>query len=307
MYDMHFDLLSVLYYLKHNNEKKFNEFKKIFQKIYTNNIAGGIINLYFMPEKDMISELDISHDIYSNLIKYFSESIILYREITKSLNIYPNHIFGIEGCDCINNTNDLEHLYKLGLRSIILVWNYENKYASGVKSDGDLTKEGQNLISKAIDLNMIIDLSHMNELSFNSTIKYILNKHSEYNKLIVSHSNVSSINSHIRNLSDEQLLLLKKVNGKIGLTTYMPFIGKNKTILDHINYLIDNLEYSFDDIFISSDEMIYIDSEYYKDTNICNLINYKETLYNTLLNEYGQKETIKILKNNGKKIVNEVK
>ena len=44
-------------------------------------------------------------------------------------------IYSIEGCDYIKDLEELENLYKLGLRNILLVWNNENKYGSGNKSD----------------------------------------------------------------------------------------------------------------------------------------------------------------------------
>ena len=60
-------------------------------------------------------------------------------------------LFSIEGCDYINDIDELEELYKLGLRSILLVWNNPNKYGSGNRSDYGLTEEGREFIIKAID------------------------------------------------------------------------------------------------------------------------------------------------------------
>ncbi len=305
MYDMHFDLLTILYFLNKNN--KFSNFKNILQKIYTNNIEGGIVNLYFMPEKDMLEELNISYEEYSNIIDYFQKATSLYKKNINDLNLSVNHIFGIEGCDFIESIDELKKLYNLGLRSVTIVWNYKNKYASGVKAEGDLTEEGKLFIKEAIKLNMIIDLSHMNEKSFKSVIKYIKENYNSYENLIASHSNCFSLNPVKRNLSDEQLKLLKSVGGKIGLTTYMPFVGKNVQLVDHINHLVNKLNFSFDDIFLSSDEMIYVDEISYKGTNICDLTGYKIFLTNYLTDFFNKENVNKILITNAKKIINRVK
>lgn len=56
MYDMHYDLLTIIYYNfkednpKSNKERALHDCEMIYKN---NNILGGIINLYFMSETDM--------------------------------------------------------------------------------------------------------------------------------------------------------------------------------------------------------------------------------------------------------------
>ena len=111
----------------------------------------------------------------------------------------------------VENLEELEELYNLGLRAILPVWNNENKYGSGLKSDKGLTAKGKDLVKKAIDLGIIIDLSHANPNTFDGIIDVISNEQQKGKSPIViaSHSNCRSLCDRKRNLTDEQLIKLK--------------------------------------------------------------------------------------------------
>lgn len=210
MYDMHFDLLTIVYCIFN---KKINLDIDYIKKIYKDNVIGGIVNLYFMSKQEMQEQLNIA---FFDVSKMFEESV-KYLEILKQNDIIPkdiNFIYSIEGCDYLKDSLELEYLYKLGLRSILPVWNEENKFGSGIRSDKRLTNLGKQLIKKAIELNMIIDVSHANEKTFNDILDII--EKENYPNIIVSHSNVKSLCDNKRNLSDEQLFRLKKLGGYIG-------------------------------------------------------------------------------------------
>ena len=96
-------------------------------------------------------------------------------------------IFSIEGCDFVE-IDDLDELYSLGLRNILLVWNNKNKYGSGNRSDKGLTEDGKKFLRKAIDLGISIDLSHMNHNTFYDTVSLLKeekNKGKDYVLLLV--------------------------------------------------------------------------------------------------------------------------
>ena len=111
MYDMHYDLLTILYCVFN---KKINLKLETIKKIYDDNVIGGIVNLYFMSKQEMKEQLNIE---YFDVTKMFKESIE-YLEILKQNNVIPkdiNFIYSIEGCDYLNDILELEYLYKLGL------------------------------------------------------------------------------------------------------------------------------------------------------------------------------------------------
>ena len=73
----------------------------IAKKIYQNNIRGGIINLYFMPESKMEEELGITKEELENVPAMLKKSIE-YLYYFKKNNIIPsniNFLYSIEGCD----------------------------------------------------------------------------------------------------------------------------------------------------------------------------------------------------------------
>src|SRR5712692_4410453 len=68
----------------------------------------------------------------------------------------------LEGCEALSEPEDLRIFYRLGVRSIGLTWNYDNKYASSCRSRKDygLTGEGEALVKMANRLGVMVDLSH---------------------------------------------------------------------------------------------------------------------------------------------------
>ena len=319
MYDMHYDLLTILYYNFKQNNKYANIPKLIddCQKIYTNNIKGGIINLYFMSEAEMYNEIGITKDELLDVKKMFKKSI-KYLEYLKEINVIPKNIdflYSIEGCDYLNNEHDLEELYKIGLRSILPVWNNENKFASGNRSNKGLTELGIKLIEKALSLGIIIDVSHANEKSFHDILNRI-KKHNNYT-LIASHSNVKSICNRSRNLNDEELIRLRDLNGYISLFTNSNFLSKNnKTMsyqdrqriyLKHLDYLINKLQYPKDKILVSTDDMNFHPDIIYHGVETFPIENISNELYSLISNNYDEQLANMIIYDNPKKIIDKVK
>lgn len=309
MYDMHYDLLTMLYCVFN---KKINLKLEDIKKIYDNNVIGGIVNLYFMSKQEMKEQLNIE---YFDVTKMFKESIE-YLEILKQNNVIPkdiNFIYSIEGCDYLNDILELEYLYKLGLRSILPVWNEKNKFGSGIRNDKGLTELGKELIKKAIDLNMIIDVSHANEKTFDDILDII--EKENYSNIIVSHSNVKSLCDNKRNLSDEQLNRLKKLGGYIGLVGYVNFVSldnenmnyqeKQENFIKHLKYLIDVIKFPINKIFISSDDMSWNNKFYNKD--VFNIFKIKEELFELIEKNYSKEIANLILIENPKKLIEKVK
>ncbi len=123
-----------------------------------------------------------------------------------------------------------------------LTWNRKNCVGTGVFCDEDegLTKFGEEVVKVMNELNMIIDVSHLNEKGFWEVMN--LSK----KPVIASHSNSYSICSHKRNLKDEQLIAIKEKGGLIGINLHLPFLSKDENrdcgfeyILRHIDYIIN--------------------------------------------------------------------
>ena len=321
MFDSHYDLLTILYYtfLKDNGIVNKKGYAKTISKIYNeNNVIGGFINLYFMSEEEMKKELGIDKILLNDVTSMFKKSLNIL-ETLKEDNIISKDIkfiYSIEGCDYIKDTKELEILYNLGLRSILLTWNNENKYGSGFKTDKGLTKEGKDFIKKAIDLGIIIDLSHANPRTFNDIIN-IIKEEQDNNKdviVVASHSNSKKLCNRERNLSDEQLIKLKNIGGYIGLLSNSRFIDVNKALskteyrkkyIEQINYMLQ-LGFNKDKILLSTDDMNFNPDESYHNLGIFDLCNVKDELYNLLKDYYDDDFTNMLLYKNRLDIYNKI-
>lgn len=309
MFDCHYDLLTYIYMNKDN----LDEVKSHFEKIFKDNITGGIFNLFYMSPKEMDEELGIEKeeiDIIQNLK--------VVNKLIKENNIIPNYvkyIYGIEGLDYLEKLEDLDEIYNLGVRSTNIVWNNDNKFGGGARGDKNrgLTESGKELVENLIDKKIAIDLSHANEKTFYDIIKLCteLKENGERPIVFASHSNVKNICNHIRNLSDDQIIKIKELDGVIGIVTAKPFCINEKDFtnekikyqnayIEHIKY-IKKLFGNVDNIAVSTDDMTYykIRKNYYKYFNAFKQDEMKNELEKLLLqSDFTKEETENILYKN---------
>ena len=301
MFDAHYDLLTILYCCYLRND--FTYIERLQSDL--DDVHSLIANLYFMSKDEMKDELQIE-DI--NVVEMFRISTALFKKYFSDKNV----LFSIEGCDYIKNEVELEQLYNLGLRNILLVWNNENKFGSGNRSNKGLTVLGEQFIRKAVSLGISIDLSHMNKNTFWDIIKLLNNlKNDGYNvKALASHSNSYSLCSNKRNLDDLQIQAIGELSGKIGLVSYGPFINEKKfdleeNYLNHIKY-IENI-IGIDNVMIATDNMDFATDMFGVEEDI-SLLNHKniiKSLTNMLRNYYNSEEIDKIIKVNGERFIEE--
>ena len=315
MIDLHYDLLTKLYisYL----ENDFTYISEFVKSINKDNVCGVIANMCFMSKEEMKEEYSKHYfDKNVSIIEMFMISKMLLEEYIDCSNI----IMSIEGCDYIS-VNDLDTLKELGLKAILPVWNEKNKYGSGNRSDIGLTKEGVKFIFHAFELGLGVDLSHANKKTFDDIIEIArIAKSVELNPIIyASHSNCYSLCDRDRNLTDNQLLKIKELDGVVGLLSNRGFVYKdslrNKTdnelvmakYLEHIKYL-ENLFDGLDNICLSADDMTFCsdkDPEY----KLCPIFNYstiKNDLEKLLSKCYNKDEIDKLLYDNAMRLFNRI-
>lgn len=283
MFDTHYDLLTIAYnsYIKND----YSYLEKISKYFRDNNVKGVIANLYFMSREEMEDELSPN---------YYQDSISVYDMFIKSKEILDTFLpdteilYSIEGADYITGPEELEKLYDAGLDSLILCWNTESKYGSGNRSEKGLTASGRELIEKAIDLGIGIDLSHANINTFNDLIDLIKEKQDQGYEVIsyASHSNVRSLCDRDRNLNDNQLERLNEIDAMIGIFSNKGFVVDPSIGEDNINnrdMYMDHIDYvsrivGFDRIVVATDDMefcadadpIYATRKIYDYNNIYN-------------------------------------
>lgn len=322
MYDMHYDLLSILYsnFMGNKKTRNIEKIVKDCKKIYNfNNIIGGVINLYFMTPLEMEKELGIDISKSVDVTEMFKISLTLI-DLFKKLNVInpdTDFLYSIEGCDYIKDENELNDLYNLGLRSILLVWNNKNKYGSGNNSEGGLTFEGKKFLRKAIDLGIVIDLSHANQETFDNMVELIVEEQAKGKDPIViaSHSNCRNLCDRKRNLTDEHLIKLRDIGGYIGLFSNRNFVSKNTdnenleerkiSYLKHIDHVLE-LGFSEDKILLSTDDMNFNLDPSYHGLQTFELENIASDLRNILENKYNIDFVNKIMIDNAKNLIKKV-
>ncbi len=296
MIDMHQDLLSVLYYSYKREDYSFVE--DWIKSINVSNVSGLIANLYFMSDEEMSHELGDNEKI--NVVEMFEVATSLFKKYLPDIDV----IYSIEGCDYINSISELEKLYDLGLRNILLVWNCPNKYGSGNRGDYGLTDEGKKFITRAVELGISIDLSHMNKNTFYDTIDLLKSLRSKNPKVIASHSNCYELCNHVRNLDDDQILALKDVDAIMGLVAYELFVSSDEkcnmkeAYLKHIKHAIEIL--GIDHVGVSTDDMTF-GTVLFNDDYPRGVFNYesvKEDMIKLLSVDYNLEEIEKILYKN---------
>ena len=143
-----------------------------------------------------------------------------------------NGILSIEGGEMITSLKALRTLKRLGVRIAALTWNYSNHIASGVlESDKNrgFTEFGKQVIDEMNRINMLIDVSHLNDKSFYDA--------AELSKMPIAatHSNSRTVCNHPRNLTDEQFKAIIKSGGCVGMNFYNLFLNDSpKASIDDI-------------------------------------------------------------------------
>ncbi|MGJ0192889.1 dipeptidase [Pantoea sp. RRHST58] len=126
----------------------------------------------------------------------------------------------IEGADALDEEGEqLQAFYAAGVRSIGPFWNLPNRFGVGViggfpgspDSGPGLTEAGKALIKQASALNMLIDVSHMNEKAFWDTAAL------SRSPLVATHSNAHALCAQPRNLTDAQLGAIRDSGGLVGI------------------------------------------------------------------------------------------
>lgn len=159
-------------------------------------------------------------------------------------------IMHIEGAEAIDHDfAALDVLHAAGLRSIGPVWSRPTAFGHGVPfrfpsgpDTGDgLTDLGKELVRRCNALNIMIDLSHLNEKGFWDVAKL------SRAPLVATHSNAHAVTTHARNLTDRQLAAIGETGGLVGLNFATSFLrpdGRQNAdtpfadMLRHLDHLI---------------------------------------------------------------------
>lgn len=130
-------------------------------------------------------------------------------------------ILAVEGGAVLGG--DIERVKELSKRKVkilTLTWNGENELAGGAYSDACLKPFGKAAVKALEDEGIVIDASHLNRKSFFDFARIATRP------FIASHSNADIVNKpegHKRNLTEEQIKVIRGFGGVVGLNFYTEF------------------------------------------------------------------------------------
>lgn len=160
--------------------------------------------------------------------------------------------FALEGSHLLQGKIEyLDSLHQVGLAMVgIAHWfcndfiiNHKNNKAQNfgiakIDAQSELTQKGKLLIRKLIELDILIDVSHMPNKLFQQVVQINANR----TKLIASHANSYKIYKHPRNLTNQQLKAIARTGGLVGVCFHQPIIAAQEANVDalvqHIKHLV---------------------------------------------------------------------
>lgn len=121
------------------------------------------------------------------------------------------YILSLEGADSIVTLDHLEKSFESGLRAIGPAHYGPGTYAHGTDSVGGIGRKGKDLLKKIMELGLILDATHLCDISFWETMKIY------EGPVWASHNNCRKFVNHNRQYSDEQIKELVGRNAVIGI------------------------------------------------------------------------------------------
>lgn len=131
-------------------------------------------------------------------------------------------LLSIEGAEQIS---DIKSAYDMGVRIVHITWNHGNALCGAAMDGGTgLTRAGKAFVSRAQELGIMLDMSHISERGFWDTLSI------SSRPVIAGHSNSKAVCDVPRNLSDEQFTALVSQGGGAGINLCPEFLGHGRDI-----------------------------------------------------------------------------
>jgi membrane dipeptidase len=108
------------------------------------------------------------------------------------------------------------------------------------KRAGGLTANGREFVRRLNERRIFVDLAHINRQGFFDAV----DAHDRTQPLLVSHTGISGVHRHWRNLDDEQLRAVAATGGTIGVMYQSSFLGdpvlggRAVSIVNHLEHIV---------------------------------------------------------------------
>jgi membrane dipeptidase len=244
--DMHFDLPLGLYWNRSRRGVVRRDFLRQFRA--ANTLLLGVA--LYVEDTDLSQALQVALDQVALLREEIERTpeLMLCRSFAEIQRARAARRIGMlltmEGAEPLGkDLHLLRVFYDLGLRAISLTHARENAAAAGgiFAPTGSprhgLTAFGRDLVRECERLGIMIDLAHINPAGFEEIVR--LTK----KPLIVSHSNARRFFDIERNMTDEQIKMIGRRGGVIGINAILVSPTKEEATLDryvdHIEHVAD--------------------------------------------------------------------
>ena len=176
-------------------------------------------------------------------LKHLNQHLHLWKNSTEKKPI--GYILSLEGADSIITIDHLEKSFEQGLRAIGPAHYGPGTYAHGTDSIGGIGAKGKELLKEIKALNLILDATHLCDVSFWETMK-------AYDGPVwASHNNCRKFVNHNRQYSDEQIIELINRDAVIGIALdawmMVPNWVRGKSTPESkgvtLNQMIDNIDH----------------------------------------------------------------
>ncbi len=267
--DMHCDTITELWYGRRADEQVnllHNSLHIDLEKMQKGNyfLQNFAMFVNLRNNKDPLEAIMQLTDLFYREMEKYPDKISMVRsyqdiERNRELGRMSAMLTIEEGGVCKGSLVHLRNLYRLGVRMMTLVWNYENELAfPNCIPEGEsdqlfrfypetelgLKEQGLLFLEEMERIGMIIDVSHLSDAGF-----YDVWRHTR-KPFVASHSNARAVCGHSRNLTDDMIRKLAERGGVIGLNYNADFLmeatgGENSCrstackMAEHVRYLMN--------------------------------------------------------------------
>ena len=229
------------------------------------NFAGGFFALFAASPKGLTATETVSAstayeqvgqmlDIAQHIAQSASQKFTIVTDFSQlGAELHSSKIAAIlhlEGAEAVGeNLENLEELYRRGIRSIGPLWSRPNAFGTGVNfrfpaspdQGAGLTDAGKALVMACDKLGIMLDTSHLNEKGF-WDIAALSSR-----PLVATHSNAHHLCASPRNLTDQQLDAIAEQGGIVGACFAAAYLRKDgrkdphtelDILLHHLDYLV---------------------------------------------------------------------
>lgn len=169
---------------------------------------------------------------YEQVLAYFHKMLQKHADIVEMANTADDirRITGCHKCAALlsveggavldGKLENIEKLKKDGVKMMTLTWNGANELASGnVNPEMGFTAFGREAVKEMERQNIIVDVSHLNDKGMEELMGFATKP------IIATHSNLRSVCSHKRNVTEEMFKYIVEHKGLCGLNLLHGFVS----------------------------------------------------------------------------------